>query len=274
MTLLDDLRQLVDVPRSAWGARPSARARRLWPLGAPSNLEVHHSVTPSNEQLESACRRIQRDHLNRGWADAFYNVALHQDGRVAELAPWGRISGSGLPAFTVCLLGNYEHDHMTPAQAAKLEEFYRLLPNHFTYHQERAKLLSQPATACCGRNAIVWVQLRRLGPPSPVPAPEPDPVWVSHELIVAQEGDVVSKLVSVPGTDGSGNGWVSVNFGGKATAVVGVAHHGPYPPVDGYWLVEGQLSAQVRGGNVYVTVTGASPNRSPFNVWVSALVKE
>ena len=183
MGLIGDLWAEVDVTRAAWGARPSARQRRFWRPHEPSNLEVHHSVTPASWSLEYACRRIQAMHIdNNGWADAFYNVALHPNGRIAELAPWGRISGSGLPAFTVVLLGNYNGDQVTEAQAARLERLYQLLPTGFTYHRERARLYGQPSSECCGTNAIGWVERRRLEPPWPsAPAPSPTPVPMSEE---------------------------------------------------------------------------------------------
>lgn len=71
--------------------------------------------------------------------------------------------------------------------------------------------------------------------------------------------------------DSNGNGWSAWDAGFNREPVpTGLAIHGSYPPVDGYWQhTKAFASAQVRGNSVIVDVMGGVPN-TKINVFVSA----
>ncbi len=101
--------------RSAWRAR-SMRAN-YDPMGNPTRITLHHTAEPmsSTRMSESVAelRRVQAEHMDRGWADIGYHFLIDRAGRVFE----GRdIKAQGAHAgnkqlnrnnIGICLLGNF-----------------------------------------------------------------------------------------------------------------------------------------------------------------------
>jgi hypothetical protein len=177
-----DARDLIDVPRSGWGAkRMMSNFDRMDP---PFRITVHHTAEPADTHTREAAAREMRD-LQRmhqegnGWADLGYHFLIDQAGRVHE----GRsISAQGAHAgnsdlnrgnIGICLLGNFvaQPDRgsdyalaQAPTQEQwdslselvdKLQTRYRIANNQIWGHSHLKE------TACPGPALLDWVQTRR-----------------------------------------------------------------------------------------------------------------
>jgi len=101
--------------RANWRAR--SKRNNHDPMGAPNRITLHHTAEPmlSSTMSESIAelRRIQAEHMERGWADIGYHFLIDRAGRVFQ----GRdISIQGAHAgnsslnernIGICLLGNF-----------------------------------------------------------------------------------------------------------------------------------------------------------------------
>ena len=127
-----------------------------------THVEAHHSAGGYPLTVEDALwdiRSFYHYHVNgKGWRDIFYNVLVDPAGNVYE----GRGAGnrSHGTAFTVCFLGNYEHDKPTLAQLRVLERYANQYGGveRLDTHRHRAAG-TKYASLCPGINLIYQVQL-------------------------------------------------------------------------------------------------------------------
>lgn len=145
------------VPRSEWRAKAPRQARRNH---AFSHVEVHHTVGMYGTTDEAeVMRRIQADHLGRGWNDVFYNVVVGPSGTRFV----GR-NDSEKGAFRLCFMGNFMVDEVTPGQLATLKHYVATFggPAKIDTHRERAAGTSN-ASLCPGDKMMDIVRRIRSG---------------------------------------------------------------------------------------------------------------
>src|SRR5690606_41224448 len=109
--------------RSEWGARPAKSIHRI-PTPTP-RLWVHHAA--DDRQGAAAVRAHQAFHMDtRGWTDIAYSFLIDADGRIFEGrgpgVAGGHTAGDNTKSHAICLLGNFEHRHPTPAALDALVE--------------------------------------------------------------------------------------------------------------------------------------------------------
>lgn len=169
-----DWQPLPDAPSHA--AMPDFNGlirRASWSKGNPvpnlmdrmlpiDKVTVHHdgmTAFTSTSQAASASRieAIRRAHRNQNWGDIGYHFLIDPSGRVWEGRPlsWqgAHVKDNNHGNIGICMLGNYEQQHLTEQQAHTLDHFlastlrtYRIQRNRVYTHRE-----FRP-TACPGRS--------------------------------------------------------------------------------------------------------------------------
>src|SRR5690606_32125478 len=114
------------ITRAQWGARPPRSVHRI-ALPTP-RLWVHHSA--DDRQGIAAVRAHQAFHMDsRGWSDIAYSFLIDADGNVFEGrgagVAGGHTAGDNTKSHAICLLGNFETRHPTPAALDALVELAR-----------------------------------------------------------------------------------------------------------------------------------------------------
>lgn len=163
---LDDLRgESVTkhhiIPRSEWGARPANRPGKRRTAKA-ERVQTHHSVTGLGGA--STWRRIQDDHLGRGWVDIAYTFGIDNAGNVYEGRPVHLEHGNFAADtdLSVCFIGcfhpgvqGFPPQGHTPSAAA-LDSYAWLLAHGFlSGWWERDEVIGHrdgKGTSCPGDN--------------------------------------------------------------------------------------------------------------------------
>jgi hypothetical protein len=162
------------VKRSEWGADPnSVGAFGKMPLGSVSEVNVHHTVTPSSEAPFAAMKRLESIGMSR-FGVFSYSFAIHKDGTILEGTGWkwvgAHTGGRNSSSYGIVFIGNYETEQPTTKQI----ESFRWLISKGTQRGKRLLRGIHPgadiwphqkwkATACPGRNVIA--QLAALSEP-------------------------------------------------------------------------------------------------------------
>lgn len=155
------------VPRARWKAAAADPRNMRRASGRWNWITVHHSVfSADGNDLEASLetvRRIQREHRNgRGYADIGYHFLIDRAGRVIEgrsLAWQGAHAGgqNNVGNVGICLLGNFETEHPTPAALRSLERLIVELQREL--HIPRRNVRPHRAwkeTDCPGQNLMPW----------------------------------------------------------------------------------------------------------------------
>lgn len=151
---------MVDVVgRAEWGARSP---RRVVVMATPAvDTWVHHTVSRWSGDLARDMQGLQNFHMdNRGWSDIGYSFVVSPDGQVAEGRGWavqgGHTRGHNSTSHGIAVIGNYEHEHPSPAVIAAVAGLIRdgIAAGHIAEgtqptggHRDTGA-----ATACPGRN--------------------------------------------------------------------------------------------------------------------------
>ena len=163
-------------PRSQWNARPIRS--NVSPMTRITKITVHHTGDAWDEvRLQPNASRIlfyQKIHQDKnGWADIGYHFIIDRGGRIWECRPLryqGAHAGNNLlnqGNIGISLIGNYNVQRLTPAQAESLVNlldrlcsFYGISPSMgITTHKE----IRPGTTECPGYNLQIFMdQYRRV----------------------------------------------------------------------------------------------------------------
>ncbi len=132
---------------------------RMLPI---DKVTIHHdgmSTFTSTSQAAAAARieSIRRAHRGRNWGDIGYHFLIDPSGRVWEGRPlaWqgAHVKDNNEGNIGICMLGNYEEQAVSPAQANALDQF--LATTVRSYRISRARVYTHQEfnpTACPGRS--------------------------------------------------------------------------------------------------------------------------
>lgn len=186
------------ITRAQWGARPPRSVHKI-ALPTP-RLWVHHSA--DDRQGTAAVRAHQAFHMDhRGWSDIAYSFLIDADGRIFEGrgagVAGGHTAGDNTRSHAICLLGNFEHRHPTPAALDALVELARHGRDQGWWVPTLGGHRDAPgaSTACPGRHlhaALPLIRERVNTTRPPAPAAKPP----------AQEDDDDMWMVRLKGTPG------------------------------------------------------------------------
>lgn len=185
------------ITRAQWGARPPRSVHRI-ALPTP-RLWVHHSA--DDRQGTAAVRAHQAFHMDhRGWSDIAYSFLIDDHGNIYEGrgpgVAGGHTAGDNTKSHAICLLGNFEHRHPTPAALDALVELARHGRDQGWWVPTLGGHRDAPgaSTACPGRHLYAVLPLIRervnaTRPPAPAakpPAQEDDDMPAAYRLELDQ----------------------------------------------------------------------------------------
>jgi hypothetical protein len=147
------------VDGAQWGQ--AVAAERLEPRDALGRLILHHTAIPDpalaagDLAAETAyMKRIERLHLDRGWAAVGYHFVIMPSGRVYSGRPPGTVGahahGSNSDSIGIALAGDFERERPHPAAIRSL----RSLAEHLAPTGRSLPLIAHgdlTPTACPGR---------------------------------------------------------------------------------------------------------------------------
>ena len=154
--------------RSEWGSR-AAMPRKMYRMGKPERITVHHSAMHLGNSSSEAIRQIrsiQRSHIRgKGWGDIGYHFLLDRSGRIIEgrdLRYQGAHAGdrvSNRRNIGICLLGNFHAptgnaQYPSKAQIQSLDRLIHALTNKYSISVNRVythkEIHPDHATECPG----------------------------------------------------------------------------------------------------------------------------
>lgn len=191
------------ISREEWGGSISSKSR-LDPRTLPG-VELHHTVTSARQSAVNAAKAVHKLHVQQRKGGIWYGFLVHQDGTIVEGRGYDYRS-TPAKGLAIALIGNYEHDVVTPEQKLAVHLLRLEARDHgagmdVRWHGQRAQ------TACPGRNVRAWVESGMDNPlgnpwaggapkPAPKPAgPKPAPAGVRlPTLRRGARGDLVRRL--------------------------------------------------------------------------------
>lgn len=129
-------------------------------------ITVHHSATAVGN-----AGAFDRTHRRRGMGGLFYHFVIGNgrgagDGEVEVGWRWKRQRCANRPQdIQICLVGNFNYQHPTPAQLSSLLELIRVLRKQYNIsyaHIRRHKDVPGATTECPGRNFSLYRLLADL----------------------------------------------------------------------------------------------------------------
>jgi hypothetical protein len=160
------------IPRASWGASRAIPSKMVRNQNGWRYITVHHSaerhppeLSGSLEDSASAVRSIQHAHMNgEGYGDLGYHYVIDPYGRVfqgRELTWQGAHAGgsNNLQNIGICLLGNFDVEHPTPAALGALQHLLDELRAKWNIPRKAVRAhCDWKTTDCPGTYLQSWVR--------------------------------------------------------------------------------------------------------------------
>lgn len=148
------------IPRSRW--KPHKAKNDKLNLHIPERIILHHTAIPSRKEYKGfkTIKKIQKEHLKRGFNDIGYHFIITPDGKIVEgrniFYEGAHTKSKNKESTGIALIGNFEKEKPLKKQMNSLKNLLLILKNFLKIREIKVHRNYNPETECPGRYFIKY----------------------------------------------------------------------------------------------------------------------